>query len=491
MELAALVPPMKLAHKLTALLVLGNCGVLSGYGLLARAREMDRFERTMEQDTFRAGTTLLSTVEGVWRTRGQAEALALIEHADARQPEMTFRWLPWDELAQTALTPEQQRQLRERERAFERSAGELHMYVPFEPPLGAGGVLEVTHRLANDDAYVRSSTQLLASATLLSVAVSGAIAFLVGAALVGRPMSKLVEQVERVGAGQPSAALGLRRADEIGTLARALDRMAADLSATDERARAEAAERRATLRQLRHAERLATVGRLAAGIAHELGTPLNVVLARANLLAKPTANVANAVKHAEIIREQTQRMTRIIRQLLDFARRGEAEKAPTEIGGLAATVLETLRPLASKRRVSLELTATTEAWTLADPGQLQQVLTNLVMNAIQASPDGGRVEVALRSAVQAPPPEHDHPPGSRWRVEVRDQGPGIPQELRERIFEPFFTTKEVGEGTGLGLTVTHGIVTDHDGWIEVDDEGAGTTFRVVLPALESPQEASP
>lgn len=482
---------MKLAHKLTAWLVLGNCVVLSGYGLLARAREVDRFERTMEQDTFRAGTTLLSTVEGVWRARGEAEALTLIEHADARQPDMTFRWLPWSELASTALTPNQRQRLREHERAFERSAGELHMYVPFEPPVGSGGVLEVTHRLANDDAYVRSSTHLLLSATLVSVAVSGGIAFLVGAALVGRPMGTLVEQVERVGAGQPSAALELGRADEIGALARALDRMAADLRATDERARAEAAERRATLRQLRHAERLATVGRLAAGIAHELGTPLNVVLARANLLAKPTVNAASAEKHATIIREQTQRMTRIIRQLLDFARRGEAEKSPTEIGGLAATVLETLRPLASRRRVSLELAATREAWTLADPGQLQQVLTNLVMNAIQASPDGGRVEVALHAAVQAPPPEHDHPPGSRWRIDVRDQGPGIPEELRERIFEPFFTTKEVGEGTGLGLTVTHGIVTDHDGWIEVDDEGPGTTFRVFLPALDPPQEASP
>jgi signal transduction histidine kinase len=116
---------------------------------------------------------------------------------------------------------------------------------------------------------------------------------------------------------------------------------------------------------------------------------------------------------------------------------------------------------------------------------MQQALTNLVMNAIHASPRGGVVEVSLRSVEELPPPHHGGARAEHWCLEVRDQGPGIPEDQRQVIFEPFFTTKDVGEGTGLGLTVVHGIVTEHDGWITIDDApGGGSVFCVHLPVAE-------
>ena len=163
-------------------------------------------------------------------------------------------------------------------------------------------------------------------------------------------------------------------------------------------------------------------------------------------------------------------MTRIIRQLLDFARRGNSERCSADLASLAKSVLETLRPLAKEHGIELVLAREDAALAYVDPGQLTQVMTNLVMNAIQASPRGGLVRVGLR------------PERGAWSLEVSDQGPGIPPELRESVLEPFFTTKEIGEGTGLGLTVVHGIVSEHGGSLEIDSEpGSGCMIRVLLP----------
>lgn len=427
------------------------------------------FERTMERDTFLAGSTLLASVDEVWRNHGSAAARDLVRQASSRQPDMAYRYLEFATLGSTELGEAQAAQLKRGQRAFERSGGALRMYVPYSPPTGPRAVLEITKDMAEDEAYVRSSSLLLVGATAASVLLSGVLAYFVGASLVGRPVQLLVQQVHSVGAGDLSARLDLTRADEIGTLAAALDRMSADL----ERAQAEAeiADRqtREAQEQLRHAERLATVGRLAAGVAHELGTPLNVVLARAQLLERNPAG-GQALNHARIIREQAQRMTRIIRQLLDFARRGRAERVAVDLAELTAASLEALRPLAAERGVELHLSSPEQALAHLDPDQVAQVLTNLIVNATQASPAGERVEVQLVAGEDA------------WILEVSDRGPGIPPELRERVLEPFFTTKDVGEGTGLGLTVAHGLVSEHGGRLEIDSApGGGCTLRVHLP----------
>ena len=117
-----------------------------------------------------------------------------------------------------------------------------------------------------------------------------------------------------------------------------------------------------------------------------------------------------------------------------------------------------------------------------DPGQIQQVLTNLVVNAFQAMPEGGRVEVRIRAARTRPPEVPAGPEADYLCIEFEDEGEGIPHEVQSRLFDPFFTTKDVGEGTGLGLSIAHGIVLDHGGWIDVESKpGEGSCFSVYLP----------
>jgi signal transduction histidine kinase len=177
-------------------------------------------------------------------------------------------------------------------------------------------------------------------------------------------------------------------------------------------------------------------------------------------------------------------MTALIRQLLDFARPRALQKAPVHVTALAARVGELLATIARKANVTIELPREDDSLAVeADDGQLHQVLTNLVVNAIQAMPDGGTVTIAARVLDQVPPPYVGGAMQTWMALEVRDTGVGMDDATRERIFEPFFTTKPIGDGTGLGLSVTWGIVREHGGWIDVTSApGKGSTFTVYLPA---------
>jgi signal transduction histidine kinase len=240
------------------------------------------------------------------------------------------------------------------------------------------------------------------------------------------------------------------------------------------RAEREAESRKATLEQLRHAQRLGTVGKLASGLAHELGTPLNVVAGRAKMIARGESDGASAVKDAKVIGEQAERMTAIIQQLLDFARSGAASRERIDVAAVGRRAISMLEPMAEKKKVALLLEgADGEVHASCDARQLEQVMSNLVLNAIQAQEDGGEVRVEVSRE------------DGEVQVAVEDRGPGVPEELRERIFEPFYTTKDVGEGTGLGLSVAWGIVNEHGGRIGVSDRpGGGARFTLTLPMAE-------
>lgn len=234
-------------------------------------------------------------------------------------------------------------------------------------------------------------------------------------------------------------------------------------------------KRSVAVAQLRHAERLNVIGTLAAGVAHELGTPLNVIAGNAELIDSRAISYERAHRASETILQQTQRMTTIISHLLDFGRRGGANRELTDLRALldrAATLLDTfagrtgctiLRPPAGERVM---------VW--ANKSELEQVIANLVVNALQASPRGGAVRLDCEEIVKD---------GRQVAaLTVEDHGAGIAPEDLPRIFDPFFTTKDVGEGTGLGLSVTYGIVEDHGGAIHVRSErGHGSRFVVELP----------
>jgi two-component system cell cycle sensor histidine kinase/response regulator CckA len=235
--------------------------------------------------------------------------------------------------------------------------------------------------------------------------------------------------------------------------------------------------------QLRQAQKLEAVGRLAGGIAHDFNNLLTVILANAELLLEETAGRA-CREDAQLIRETAERAAALTRQLLDFSRRQTVHPRhldPNTVVGNAGRMLQ--RTLGEGITLALDLEPALGT-VLADPGQLEQALVNLVVNARDAMPQGGRLALRTRNVVvdEAAAREHHGLPGMYVAIAVEDTGVGIAPELQSRIFEPFFTTKPVGHGSGLGLATVYGIVEQWGGWTDVQSEpGKGTTFTIYLP----------
>src|SRR6266550_9294926 len=430
---------MKLARKLTLALVVGVLVIMAGYAWLQIRREVVIFDTELwKNEKFGHGTA--AALAEIWAAEGEAKARQMLETIDRYGPGVIrLRWLWLDEL-----------------RA--------------EPPPG----------LSADDHLQ------LALATALIAAMCALTAMGLGYWFVGRPMALLRDKARAVGAGNFGARLVLRQHDELGEFAEELNAMSDRLAEAQARLGAETEARIATLEQLRHTDRLTTVGRLAAGIAHELGTPLNVIAGRAGRIAAVEGGRGQSAEYARIIQEQATRMTAVIRQLLDFSRRQGPKPGLCNLRTLASRTIDLLAPLAAKQSVTIELRSPEGLLPVrVDPSQIQQAFANVVMNGIQAMPGGGRLLVSIEPAEARRPSDASGRTGQYLRVTVEDQGRGIRAEALPHIFEPFFTTKDVGEGTGLGLSVAHGIVTDHGGWIDVESEpGRGTRVAIFLASAE-------
>ncbi len=365
------------------------------------------------------------------------------------------------------------------------------------------------------DALSESSRRAIVAIVLLML-ILAPVLWLLAHNTMSRPLTRLIEAVDDVTRGDLGRVILREHNDEIGDLADRFNAMTGSLR--DARTQIMAGvDARITLEaRLRHSEKLATIGQLAAGIAHEVGTPLNVIGGRARALEKKAQDAANpppsaeVAKNSGIIAAQAQRITRIIQRLLDFARRPESVRAGVNLERVAADCLDFLEHQMAQHRVDVFLTpfvrgeghATSTPYVIADADQIQQVCLNLFVNALEAMPDGGKMYLTTTSIERRRPGLDVASPGRYVVLEVADTGGGIVAADRERIFEPFYSTKggdaaddapsaqgerseRSGGGTGLGLAVSAGIIKDHDGWIELDERpGGGARFRVFLPAQE-------
>jgi signal transduction histidine kinase len=184
-------------------------------------------------------------------------------------------------------------------------------------------------------------------------------------------------------------------------------------------------------------------------------------------------------------------MTGIIQQLLDFSRRGGPKMGLANLEQLVAHTLELVSPAAERAKVRVEHVASARVFARLDQSQMQQVIANVLMNGIQAMPDGGTLRIAVGVRRVRPPAETGAAEADYLCVTIDDEGRGIAREDLAHVFEPFFTTKAIGEGTGLGLAVAHGIVAEHGGWIHVESElGKGTRVSIFLPRPAEPAEAA-
>jgi PAS domain S-box-containing protein len=244
-------------------------------------------------------------------------------------------------------------------------------------------------------------------------------------------------------------------------------------------------ERQRLEHQLRQAQKLEAIGRLAGGVAHDFNNILTVILGRAEEVATDERVPADLRESVADLSQNAQRATALTRQLLAFSRRQAIEVRDVDLNSVVANVTRLLHRVLGE---DIVLTFTYSEQPLAvraDPGMIEQVLLNLAVNARDAMPDGGRLSIDTSSAdFSGNEPSRAGSPG-RWAcLRVSDNGAGIAAEHLPHIFEPFFTTKDVGKGTGLGLATTYGIVQQHGGWIEVDSEiGHGTEFRVFFPRV--------
>lgn len=229
-------------------------------------------------------------------------------------------------------------------------------------------------------------------------------------------------------------------------------------------------ERKRLEEQLRKTERIAELGTLASGMAHEIGTPMNVILGRAEYLMERVKDEP-VKKGLQTIIVQVERITRVMNQLLAFARRKAPDRSPLALNDVIIGSVEMFQERLAKNLVQVELNLDEQCPKVqADADQMSQVLINLIMNAVHAMPEGGTLHISLV------------PENEKVKLTVADTGLGIPREAISKIFVPFFTTKEFGKGTGLGLTVVKGIIEEHHGAITVEsEEGKGTTFTVELP----------
>jgi signal transduction histidine kinase len=302
---------------------------------------------------------------------------------------------------------------------------------------------------------------------------------------IARPILRLREVSQAVASGDLEQHTGLKQEDEIGELATAFDRMTLRLrertaeaarlySETVQRNRELAdanAKLQAARQQLLQSEKLAAVGQLSAGIVHDVKNPLAIIIGLAEEIPEHSQLDELTLKSLRTIRENGRRASNIVTDLLKFARKSTPEMKAQDMRDTIETVLHLTEYLARKSRVKIVKDVPDAPVTATyDAAQIEQVLMNLVQNAIQAMPDGGDLRINLSRA------------GEAIAIAVQDTGIGIPAKNLSRIFDPFFTTKPPGEGTGLGLSVSYGIVARHGGQIDVDSlEGKGTTFTVLLP----------
>ena len=237
-------------------------------------------------------------------------------------------------------------------------------------------------------------------------------------------------------------------------------------------------ERAHLQKQLMHADRLATIGQLAAGVAHELNEPLSSILGFAQLLKRDPALPESGRQDVDKIVTASLHAREIIKKLLLFARQTPTFKGPVDLNQVVVGAVDLFKHQFEKEGIELSCVLCPQMPVLAaDAGQLTQVLVNLVVNAVQAMPKGGKLIIQTR--VQ----------DGRVVCSVEDTGVGMTEEVLDRLFVPFFTTKEVNQGTGLGLPVVHGIVTSHGGTIEVvSTPGKGTIFTLQLPLEPAPDQ---
>jgi len=356
------------------------------------------------------------------------------------------------------------------------------------------GVLDIVYSLDDIDRTMQTNAITMAALSLGFIVIAAlSVGFFVHR-LVYVPLRDLETGAKRLSSGNLEQMIPVRSEDEFGRLASSFNAMTVALRNSqlelrewghtmEQKVEKRTQELRVAEAETARTEKLASVGLLAAGIAHELNNPLTGVLTFTSLLRKKMPDGSADAEDLDLVIRETKRCAAIIRRLLDFAREKTPEKKFTDLNQVIEDTARIIERPASFRDVDIALDLDRNlppVWIDAD--LIKQVIMNILVNAQHAIEHEGSITVRSRRSPEAKIPEQEKEPVPMVEISIVDTGCGIPEKNLKRIFDPFFTSKEVGKGTGLGLSVSHGIVRAHGGMIEVHSAvGRGSTFRIYLP----------
>jgi two-component system NtrC family sensor kinase len=354
------------------------------------------------------------------------------------------------------------------------------------------GVLDIVYSLEDFNSKLRTSTLGIAGVSLAFIVIASLLVGFFVHRLVYLPLRDLESGAQRLATGNLDQPIPVRSGDEFGKLASSFNAMTDALRNSREELResARTLEQKVEKRtqELRRAqaetmrgEKLASVGLLASGVAHELNNPLTGILTFSHLLREKMPDKSPDAEDMDLVIRETKRCAAIIKRLLDFAREKQPEKKFTDLNQIITDTVRIVEQPAHLRDIEIVLDldrSLPPIWIDAD--QIKQVIMNMVVNAQHAVEEKGNITIRTRRALDPRVSAAEAKP--MVAISVIDTGCGIPEKNLKRIFDPFFTSKDVGRGTGLGLSVSHGIVEAHGGLIEVESRvGEGSTFRIFLP----------
>jgi two-component system NtrC family sensor kinase len=357
------------------------------------------------------------------------------------------------------------------------------------------GVVDITYSLGKINQTMKAHVVNMVAVSIGFILLISLSAGWLLHRMIYLPLADLEKGAKRLSLGNFDRAIPVRGEDEFGSLARSSNTMMAALKKSrqelqewvqtlEQKVNERTQELRLAEAEVARGEKLASIGQLAAGIAHELNNPLTGVLTFTHLLRKKMPEGSQDAEDLDLVIRETKRCASIIRRLLDFAREKTPEKAQVNLNGLIEETVRFIERSAALQHIEIALDLDPDLPPLfVDADLIKQVLINILVNAQQAITEHGNILVRSRVHESRKFTNCGDESVRAVEIAITDNGCGIPKANLQRIFDPFFTSKEVGKGTGLGLSVSYGIVHSHGGDIEVEStEGEGTTFRVFLPA---------
>jgi len=492
---------MRITTKLTLSLTAIGLVTFMAYGVYNLLTERHDLALDISQQTQLLGKSLEIAIENAVRDKQLADIEELLKGLEQIEPDLKIRvYDQQGEIFPDAIGNAFEKAFHDRLQTALKNEHIDPFFYPLEDPesitvllplhnergerLGILAVVRTLDEMRRDLEATRSNL-LVSAAAFIMIAVP--LCTLICWVYIGWPLKRLIGGMARIKEGNFSPLPLKNQQDEMGVLLVAFNDMATELENARHKLKEEAQSRRHIQAALQEADKLITIGQLSAGLAHEIGSPLQILKGRVEHLLLCAGQPEEVIRHAGILASQTERITRIVQQLLEFARRRPPHFTRIDLREPLNAVLNLLEYEAYKKQVELRFDVAKDLpLIVADSDGIQQIVLNLITNALSATGAGGRIVVAIETCQTDTDPAHGEAVEA-IQLTVSDNGCGMSQDILKHLFEPFFTTRHEQGGVGLGLAVARSIVIAHHGRIKAESaQGLGSTLTIILP-VEKPR----